>query len=203
MSSFLDRLFKGGHEEKDVEKRVLEAELSFLTSKFDEYLAQRLFEKDRNDLLQKAYIQFLKQMSVLDAHTIWPISNELQLLESYIDLYKSTLDEAVHVKLTLYSETDEKIPALLLFPLLANAIHMGYNSIEESPLKVKITAFDKVLTMELSNRVNHYIQSQEDTISVQRFKQRVKLMFDEDDYTLFFNSNSRTFKTFLQLKFNR
>ncbi|MCY4781235.1 hypothetical protein ORI89_16365 [Sphingobacterium sp. UT-1RO-CII-1] len=203
MSSFLDRLFKGGREGKDVEKRVLEAELSFLTSKFDEYLAQRLFEKDRNDLLQKAYIKFLKQMSVLDAHTIWPISNELQLLESYIDLYKSTLDEAVHVKLTLHSETDEKIPALLLFPLIANAIHMGYNSIEESPLKVKITAFDKVLTMELSNRVNHYIQSQEDTISVQRFKQRVKLMFDEDDYTLFFNSNSRTFKTFLQLKFNR
>lgn len=202
MSNFFKRLLGTEDEEEKSSKQTLMAELSFRESQFDEKLANLVLVENKDSQLDKAYRYFLSQMTAIDANTLWPIADELQLLKSYLALYQSVFKECLHLQLTLKVETDRKIPALLLFPLITNAIHRGYNSVKESPLKVKIVAFDKNITMELSNRVNHHIHAQEDSLSVQRFRQRLQLHFGEDDYTLFFNSNSWTFKTFLQLKLN-
>lgn len=200
MSTFFKRVFRSDKGEADLEKQALEAELSFIASKFDEQLARLLFADFMGNINREAYLEFQKQMSVLQVDTLWSVVKEVALLNDYIALYQAALPNKLHVKCINKVETDKSIPALILFPLLHNALNMGYNSLADSPLKVTVNALNSTLTMEVSNRVNHHIHSQEETVCIDRFKQRLQSTYPSEQYELFFNSNSRTFKAYLQIK---
>ncbi|TYP96655.1 hypothetical protein BC792_105146 [Sphingobacterium allocomposti] len=198
MTAFLDKIF-GSKIEVDMAKAGLEAELSFLEARMDTHLAKRVLEGgDSPDILTK-YTAFLKEMLALDMHTVISIGKELDLLAAYLDLYQGSEKQDLFIRFDPAVDCTKMVPPLVIFPLVGNALQYGYNSMERYPLKIKVRAFEKMLTVEVSNRINHYVASQGETLIIHRYRNRLLSLFP-DRHTLFSNSNSNTFKATLQIR---
>lgn len=201
MSAFLDRIF-GSKVEVDLMQQQLEAELSLLGSKHDEHLAKAVFAAAERENIRERYLHYLEGVSAVADVERLPLADEIERLQTYMALYKTALADALHMHIDIKVEVEANIPAFLLFPLLRNAIQWGYNSMEEFPLKLRIRALGTKLNLELSNRVNHRIASQEATAVIQQFKSRLECLYG-DSATLFFNSNSHTFKAVLHVELSQ
>src|SRR5690606_5435224 len=187
MSSFLDKIF-GSKIEVDLAKIGLEAELCFEQTRVDIALIQKIRESPRKNELTSDYMNFFFHLASLRKDHSIDYTEELSLLKDYLRLWEQSSTEPVFIR---YEELDElvsakKIPPLILLPLIANALQWGYNSMEKYPVKIKVKAFEQLLSMEISNRVNHHIASQEGTMAIDRYKQRLLEVFS-DRFTLLFN----------------
>jgi len=200
MGNFLDKFF-GSKIEVDLVRIDLEARLCFHESRLDSRLANAI-SLQKDTLLKQDFAHYLQCVSLVMEGRYWAASQEISLLQEYISFHKRTLKEQLFFKLDVKAEADKDIPAFLLFPLVANALEMGYNSMENFPLKIKIRVFDAALQLEVTNRVNHHIVSQEHTARIDFFKSRLLVSY-ADVPTLIFNSNSHTFKANLHLPFSK
>ena len=198
MSSFLDKIF-GSKIEIDLAKIGLESELCFEHTRMDIALGKGIADNQHNDLLKLEYTDLLLRMTQLKKDQWLTIGKELDLLRQYIALWGKVSIGTLFIRVETFVDVERELPALILFPLVANAIQQGYNSMENYPVKVKVKANEYMLNMEISNRVNHHILSQEATVLIDRYKQRL-LELLPDKHTLFFNSNSNTFKAILQIR---
>ncbi len=179
-------------------KIALEAALSFHESRSDTYLAQKTFALSNNATVKTDYFNFMQRMLIIERDQQLSITTEVDLLQEYIRLYQLVWGEQLFIRMETKIDVQKQLPALLLFPLITNAIQQGYNSMEKYPIKVKVFAFEQALSLEISNRVNHYIHSQEQTRTMDHYKQRLLHLFP-DRHTLMCNSNSQTFKATLRL----
>lgn len=196
MANFLDKIF-GSKIEVDLVKMELEAKLCFHESRVDSYLARRIFEQGDTELTQD-FVNYMQAVLQLTEDNETPVQQELNLLERYMQLYQRLLGDQLSFRLDVKCEADIALPPLILFPLISNALQQGYNSIERFPLKIKVRVFAHMLQMEVSNHVNHHIASQEQTLLIDYYKNRLLCLFP-DRHHLLFNSNSHTFKANLQI----
>ena len=174
-----------------------EAKLSFLAMRWDNNLAQQFFAQVNTTAVNDSFMAFLAQMSSLASDDLVSLTAEVKLLRHYLELYTAVQESEFHYKLEEKIEDDVMIPALLLFPLVKNAVQYGYNSMHERPLRIKISCIGNRLSLEVSNRVNHHLVSQADTELIAQFKKRLQYGY-ADQYNLFSNSNSATFKVNFQ-----
>ena len=197
MATFLDKIFSSKIE-VDLAKIDLEAALSFQDMRVDTVLAKHILEGTVGEAMRQDYFCFLGKMAVLEETVPLTIAEELQLLTHYLKLCEKCDGSPIFVRSDIRMETDKSIAPLLTFPLVANALRYGYNSMVIYPLKVKIRALENMLLIEVSNRVNHHMASQENTSIISRYKNRLLSVYP-NRHTLLFNSNSNTFKAYLQL----
>ena len=174
-----------------------EAKLSFLAMRWDNNLAQQFFAQVNTTAVNDSFMAFLAQMSSLASDDLVSLTAEVKLLRHYLELYTAVQESEFHYKLEEKIEDDVMIPALLLFPLVKNAVQYGYTSMHERPLRIKISCIGNRLSLEVSNRVNHHLVSQADTELIAQFKKRLQYGY-ADQYNLFSNSNSATFKVNFQ-----
>ena len=71
---------------------------------------------------------------------------------------------------------------------------------QKFPIKIRISASEGSILLEVSNRVNHYVERQGEDELVICYRQRLQQLFP-DRHELFVNSNSQTFKATLFLKY--
>ena len=197
MGNFLEKIF-GSKIEVDLVRINLEAKLCFHEARLDSFLSNAIFREDEDVLVKEDYTKYLQRVSVIPENCYWSLSKEIALLEEYIGFYRRVMKDKLFLKFDVKKEADKDIPAFLLFPLVTNALLDGYNSIEKFPLKIKIRVFQTALQLEVINHVNHHIVSQDHTIRIDRFKSRLFSCY-ADQPTLLFNSNSHTYKAYLQL----
>lgn len=188
---------------EDLEQKLKssESKLSFLSSKFDAELIGEVFQnEDLSNENRHDFNDFLKQISFLKEDQVWDINSEIELLKQYIELYQSLKKEGLNVKLDYdISDSSLKLPCLILFPMVENAIKNGYNSMENHPLKIKLKTTEHILTFEVSNRVNHYLLNQASDLGLTQFENRLIKEFS-GKYEFLVNSNSNLFKMTLLLK---
>lgn len=196
MASLFQKLFQK-EEQVDIEKLEDQAQLSFKSCQFDEKL---FLELSSNALFTAEYQQYLNHLLVLRKDECIDLSVEIDNLKDYIHYIKTTKLGTHFCTLELKGIQDDKlrIPAFVLFPLVKNAFYFGYNSMEKYPVRIRVSLVGKTLKMEVSNRVNHHIQSQEFQDEIRWYKSRLQQLFPEK-HTLIFNSNSSLFKVTLLL----
>ncbi|MBE8714859.1 LytS family sensor histidine kinase [Sphingobacterium hungaricum] len=200
MSSFLDRIF-GSKLEVDLAKIESDALLSFQQCQFDSNLIQLFFSVERKEANTQQYLEFQKSIAFLKENEPIDIRQEIEILKNYILLYQGLQEIDFYIQ---YKEKLEdsavKLPPLTLLPIIQNAIIHGYSSMEKYPIKVSLLVYANAVQLEVSNRVNHYLESQENTVIISRYKNRLVQHFP-DRFSLLFNSNSNTFKGTLNLRF--
>ncbi len=174
-----------------------EARHSFLLCQSDNYLARAFFERE-HQLTEAAFLANMSALVNLDASDRHSLATELNLLKSCLSTYQQVFDKELFVSLMEGVCAELLVPVLILFPLVLNALQQGYNSMEDRPLKIQISKLGEGLQLTVSNRVNHYLRSQEDTLMMDLFKKRLQHCYP-DKHSLLCNSNSATFKATLQL----
>ncbi|MVZ67234.1 hypothetical protein GQF61_15345 [Sphingobacterium sp. DK4209] len=175
----------------------LAAALSFKQCQQDSKLAKLYFEHKRND--QDATESFLNWQERALQYSIGDtiqIADEQENVLTYLKLWSIFSSEDVHVKIDFQiADSDSKVHPFVFLPLIQNALHNGYNSMSEHPVKIKISAIGGSIKLEVSNRVNHYLSSQAENDYIQHFQDRLKLQYPT--HNLFLNSNSNLFKAVL------
>lgn len=196
MSKFIDRIF-GGKVEIDIVRMELQARLSFQHSQTDASLLLNYTKAGRLGELNN----FQKDMLLASLHRPWSVTQELGLLQQYIDHIQGVAGEEFYLQFNVkVSESAGIIEPLILFPLIQNAIKNGYASMSKFPIKIRISASEGGILLEVSNRVNHYVENQGEDELITFYRDRLQLTYS-DRHELFVNSNSQTFKATLFLKY--
>jgi len=199
MTTFLKKLF-AKEESVDVEKIQDQANFSFERCQLDKHLLSLVLSDPKS---MDVYQDYMATVLLYVANEPIALKYEVDQLLKYVDLYSTMHSDSLYSKIETDLVEGEspaiKIYPLLLFPLLRNAVMLGYNTIQKYPLRVRLKLRGTTLKMEVSNRVNHHLQNQEDNADMRWFKARLQLLYP-DKYTLLFNSNSNLFKVTLLLQ---
>lgn len=197
MSGLFDKIL--GNKPK-VNGALLEAQalLSFENSQLDKPLLKELLKSNRiSEISSRLFLE--EGLSILP-QTCIPLEQELARFEQYLSLYKNVRKEGFFLQVTK-GEMETKnlqIKPFVLFPLIQNAIQNGYTSMEKFPIRIKINLVASNLKLEVSNRVNHYLEAQGETDIISFYKSRLWVEYP-DTHHLFINSNSNLFKATLLL----
>ena len=194
MINFISKLFKNDYSQEN-ELLRLQAEMGVEQVTLDRNLILAAIEKQA---LAKIESYLTKSLTV-DQSKEYEVIEEIMLLQLYMDTYMNVLEERVNITSAIHKEnTDITVFPFILFPLIQNALTHGYNSMEKYPIRIKLRVLGNKIRLEVSNRVNHYITNQEDTLIINLFKARLNLLYP-DTHTLIINSNSNIFKSTLIL----
>ena len=188
---------------KELEFKLLnsDAELSFLNAQTERELSKLYYNQTSLDgLLKSKYQEYQQEILAISKNHTHSVEDESKLLLKFIDLYAGLSGPEHYHKVDFDIEDPEaKIPALLLFPIVQNAMINGYNSMQNFPMKLKLKVKAQQLSLEVSNHVNHYLSNQGDDHRIKQVESRLFLEYAED-YSLFINSNSNLFKITLLIK---
>lgn len=186
----------------ELEDKLLtaETELSFLKAQTEKKLSQLFYKHSEiPDSLSVKFRAYQADILSLNSESVWSIGAEVKLIQGFIELYSSLSESEIHYKVDFDMEApEEMIPALILLPIIQNCVINGYNSMENFPLKLRLKAKNHHLSLEISNRVNHYLLNQADDTRIKSLESRLFKEFGKD-YSLFINSNSNLFKITLIL----
>ncbi|WP_185212228.1 hypothetical protein [Sphingobacterium mizutaii] len=191
---------------KELEYKLLysDAELSFLNAQTERELSKLYYNQStENGILKSKYQEYQQEVLAISKNTKHSVDEESKLLSKFIDLYAGlSSSEHYHMVDIAIEDVEAIIPALLLFPIVQNAMINGYNSMQNFPMKLKLKVKAQQLSLEVSNRVNHYLSNQADDPRIKQLESRLFLEY-ADDYNLFINSNSNLFKITLLIKLKR
>ena len=197
MTVFLKRIFNKEKIKLD-DAIAAEARLSLEQSKLDKELVLAHFKNEPpipSDL--GGYLQDVLQ---LGNDSRISLTDELRNLERYIGLYCQYRKQDIQVLCDFPLPGDfDRIAPFILFPLIQNAFHYGYHIDAKYPVRVRGRLIGKIFTLEVSNRINHYVADQRDTDIIQFFRSRLDYEYP-NNYDFILNSNSNIFKASLQLK---
>lgn len=191
---------------KELEYKLLysDAELSFLNAQTERELSKLYYNQStENGILKSKYQEYQQEVLAISKNTKHSVDEESKLLSKFIDLYAGlSSSDHYHMVDIAIEDVEAIIPALLLFPIVQNAMINGYNSMQNFPMKLKLKVKAQQLSLEVSNRVNHYLSNQADDPRIKQLESRLFLEY-ADDYNLFINSNSNLFKITLLIKLKR
>ena len=198
MGSFFQKLFP---KEILVDQEKIDDQInfSFNSCQFDKSLFISTIESGN---MSADYQDYLSLMLHLSLQKDINLDNEITNLCSYLQFFKIVNYDSFFYKIEIRGmDSDNDCPQvspLILFPLVKNALYGGYNTMEKFPVRIRINLIGKTLKLEVSNRVNHYVENQELNQDLRWFKTRLEAQY-ADRYTLLFNSNTSIFKATLIL----
>ena len=186
----------------DIEKISDQASLSVMNSQYDKLLFGLFVGSEK---LSEVFFGYFERCVRVEVDQVTVLSSEVEILQQYLELFKLAKSDSIFYKLNIKYETEEAKTGIVwpfvLFPLVQNALYYGYNTMEKYPLKINIKITSSTLKLEVSNRVNHYVENQEVNDIVRLYKARLDTLY-QGRYDLIFNSNSNLFKATLFLQLN-
>lgn len=179
------------------------AQLSFVNSQTDVELIRSCLDKIKDDPNNTLFLQtFLDYQDIaLQSEIMNTAEAEIDFMERYVALFSqiSAIDlSIVWTKKIEYPTLS--IPRFILLPLVQNALWQGYHVAEKYPMKIKVSVFEKIISLDITNHVNHHIVDQKDNDTMENYQARLQYEFG-DQHTLIMNSNAHTFRANLILKF--
>lgn len=174
-----------------MQKEKVEAELQMLKTQINPHflfntlnsiyvLAMRNAEKTADTVLQLSDILDYILYKINKPQV--PYSDELHIIENYINLEKIRFSERVEVELKSEVKTHNiEIPPMLILPFVENAFKHGVGkSIEKSWIRIYITENDFSLIIEVSNSKNpNIIKNGSSGIGMANTLKRLSLLYGE------------------------
>jgi len=198
MSSIINR-FLGKKSVRNEELLALADRLSFRNSQLDSFLIGHFIQRDEIDPVD--YFAFQEQLLKLHVDRFEAMQVELNLLNQYLQLAERFLPAGFSVKWEnkLQSQDEIMLPPLILFPVVQHAVENGYNTMSSHPVRIRLSGSSKLIMLEVSYRVNHYLESQFSSTLIRDFRQRLDYLFPEK-HNLLMNSNSNTSRITLTIQ---
>lgn len=198
MSSIINR-FLGKKSVRNEELLALADRLSFRNSQLDSYLFDHFIRSDKRNTVE--YFTFQEQLLKLRIDRLESIEAELRLLNQYLQLAERFLPAGFSVKWENKLRPQEEImlPPLILFPVVQHAVENGYNTMSSHPVRLRLSGSSKLIMLEVSYRVNHYLESQFNSTLIGDFRQRLDYLFP-GKHNLLLNSNSNTSRITLTIQ---
>ncbi len=178
---------------------ALKAELSFIKARELSDLRKLIKTNEQNEPLLKAFFDLQNGAYSLSENIKWSVEEEVQFVEGILSLWNQANAESLEIKKQfMIHDPQLQIYPLITVPPIINALVKGYNCMKEHPVKIKFQSSSQHLQVEVSNRVNHYLEDQANNPEMMAFKDRLMIRYAENQQ-LFINSNSNLFKTTLIL----
>lgn len=148
---------------KDLETQLVEARLSALTHQLQPHflfnalnaVSATIYEDPkRADRMLERICDFLRATLKLPDSPLVPLSTELSLARQYLDVMKARLEDRLQFEIQCESGAESaRVPALLLQPLVENAIEHGQDPVS-GRLDVTVAAArcNGTLTISISDR---------------------------------------------------
>lgn len=211
---FYKRWSEKDYREQKVQKEKVEAELQMLKTQINPHflfntlnsiyvLAMKKSDQTANTVMKLSdildYILYK-----IDAPRI-VISNEIQIIEHYIDLEKIRFTDRININFTSKLQSkDIQIPPMLIIPFIENAFKHGVaKSMEKSWIKISIDQTDQMLDIVVSNnRSQSPIKTKGGGIGLVNVKKRLNLLFS-DRYKLDISEKNNRYDVFLSIPINQ
>ena len=198
MSSIINR-FLGKKSVRNEALLALADRLSFRNSQLDSFLIDHLIQSNKIDPAD--FFAFQEQLLKLHVDRLESMQVELSLLNQYLQLAERFLPAGFTVKWEnkLQAQEEMMLPPLILFPVVQHAVENGYNTMSSHPVRIRLSGLSKLIMLEVSYRVNHYLESQFSSTLIRDFRQRLDYLFPEK-HNLLMNSNSNTSRITLTIQ---
>ncbi|WP_400262677.1 hypothetical protein ACFX5U_05090 [Sphingobacterium sp. SG20118] len=203
MDRLWNRLWSSKVPENLQEQWKDKAALSYINSQMDVELMRLCLDKVKGDSKDDTFLQaFLDfQHIALQPTKIVSASLEIDFMERYVSLFSQVSAVDISIGWTKKVENPHlSVPRFILLPLVQNALWQGYHEAERYPMKIKISVFEKIISLDITNHVNHHIVDQKISDAMDNYQARLQYEFG-DQHTLIMNSNAHTFRSNLTLRF--
>ena len=126
------------------------------------------------------------------------LQKEIFFLNSFIDLVKLRYEEGINVKFSIEGEIgNQRIPPLLLSPLLENACKHGILTDPDRPVIMEIIVAPKELSFSITNYINNYLKDKNGGIGLDNVSKRLAALYP-GKHTMEVNKTHETF--FVEIK---
>lgn len=199
MSTIINRILRK-KSVRNIEALALANRLSFTTSQLDHFLLGKVMAAGTSEWT--AYAALQQKLLMLDVDRPIPMEEEVEILIAYLTIVETLMPDGFLLKWDnrFQSHSAVMLPPLLLFPMIQHAVANGYNRTSSHPIRIRLSGSDKILLLEVSHRVNPYLDGQFDTTFLRDFQQRLQFLFPEQ-HSLLLNSNSNTCRATLTIRF--
>lgn len=211
---FYKRWSEKDYREQKVQKEKVEAELQMLKTQINPHflfntlnsiyvLAMKKSEQTANIVMKLSdildYILYR-----INAPQI-AISNEIRIVENYIELEKIRFTNRVNLSFASnITSKDLQIPPMLIIPFVENAFKHGVaKSMKKSWIKIVIEETGEMLNIEVSNsKSQNPVKSKTGGIGLVNVKKRLDLLFN-DYYKLAISEKDNRYEVFLSIPINQ
>jgi hypothetical protein len=131
-----------------------------------------------------------------------PLSDELAVLDNYIDLQRLRITDKTQIDVLVTGDTHlHRIEPMLLIPIIENAFKYGVDSVEPSFVRIEIESAGSRFTFRVSNKVVR--RNDGDTsnsgIGLKNIRRRLELIYGPGRYTMNVQEKGGIFSVTLQL----
>lgn len=198
MSNIINR-FLGKKSVRNEESLILANRLSFKNSQLNGFLIKNFLATEK--ATTQGYIDFQALLLQLTTDRFESLHVELDLLNRYLLLVESFMPQGFLVKFEnkIKLQYDVLLPPLILFPMVQHAVENGYNTMSSHPIRIRLSGSSKLIVLEVSYRVNHYLEGQFKSDLIRDFEKRLDYLFPEK-HNLLMNSNSNTCRSTLTIQ---
>ncbi len=128
------------------------------------------------------------------------LSDELVIIQNYIDLQKLRITEKVKVTYNVEGTVDShKIEPFILIPLIENAFKYGVDNINESFIDIDIRLKDNQLNFNIENKITPNFKKSEDSgIGLRNINRRLELLYPEQ-YSFDWKEKDQVFYVSLEI----
>jgi len=123
----------------------------------------------------------LFRASMSDARALLPLADEVRLAQQYVDIEQVRMGDRLTVEWDLARMPgDYPVPALLLQPLLENAVHHGIEPAEQpGQVRVRITGFARELIIVVENTYDPVVRRRPgNRLALANIRERLSLLYD-------------------------
>jgi two-component system, LytTR family, sensor kinase len=195
--------------EKNLIKDKLETELKFLKNQINPHflfntlnniyaLARKKSDKTPEVVVRLS--KLLRFMLYESAKDIIPISEEIRILEDYMELEKIRHNKKLEIVIQKEIDNyDQLIAPLILLPFIENAFKHGINeTLEETSIEIRIKLYEGQLNFYVKNSHEHeVINPVNEKIGLSNVRRQLELMYK--DFSLTARNLAQTFIVDLQI----
>ncbi len=128
------------------------------------------------------------------------LSDELNIIQNYIDLQKLRITEKVKVDFKVEGEVEtHKIEPFILIPLIENAFKYGVDNINNSFININVSLKEGLLNFNIENKITPNVKKSEDSgIGLKNISRRLELLYPEN-YSFEWNEKNQVFYVSLEI----
>ncbi len=197
-------------EKKLLENEKIKSELAFLRNQVSPHFLMNTLNNIHglvdidSELAKETVISLSKLMRYLLYDTerdLIPIKEELNFVESYVELMKMRISDKVKVDLsTNVPDREEKIPPLLFINFIENAFKYGISYRKETFIDIHFSVKERMLVFKISNSIAQQPKEKSfySGIGLENTKKRLDIIY-QNNYNLDISSENDIFSVTLKL----